>query len=53
MNCDFCDENTDEEGTARCVSCYERKCISNCIPGGVGTECLQCEEEMDDEKDED
>ena len=43
--CDFCGGEIGEYGRTICSQCGETMCVKNCIPGGVGTQCVQCEEE--------
>lgn len=41
MNCPRCGERCDE--LLLCAECSEDLC-ARCLPGGVGTVCVQCEE---------
>ena len=42
--CDFCGEDIGSYGTSKCPKCGETKCCAQCIPAGVGTSCIDCEE---------
>ena len=42
--CDFCGGNIGSYGTSKCPKCGETKCCAQCIPAGVGTWCIDCEE---------
>lgn len=45
-DCAFCGEAM-TMGGALCGKCGEYKCVDQCIPGGVGTICVECEEAQD------
>lgn len=43
-DCDGCGvEISENYGTCVCVKCGEKKCVENCIPGGRGTQCVDCD----------
>ena len=42
--CDFCGGNIGSYGTSKCPKCGETKCCAQCVPAGVGTWCIDCEE---------
>lgn len=51
--CDNCGMPVSSEfGTVACSDCGDERCVEFCIPGGVGTECVDCEGMDDDEDDE-
>ena len=44
--CEFCGGDVGKYGTSICPQCGETKCVAECIPGGRGTYCNECDGEI-------
>lgn len=44
--CPQCGQETAQ--TIECPRCGKEGCVERCIPGGVGTICVECEENEDE-----
>ena len=48
ITCLFCGDLVNPDyGMCTCPECNREKCVESCIPGGVNTLCISCEEEDD------